>query len=360
MARILLALLVVPAVGLLTRPSSGCKKVSLLHRGDPADSKTIEGDDCGNVQQITTKWAKAKKVGGLAGKAKAAALAADKEAKNTEDAVKAAKALGEKVGLDGKIPESVKLAAEVAEKAGKAASEAAAKLGTTTDTFKGKFDDFAKAVSDDDMIKIKKETEETTVAAQDAIDAAGRVLEKAAKAKEDAMKNSAGAVKLIESTTAETDKLAKQAQEISQKSEHAVKDVDTMVKKSKAAAKKVDDKMKDAKEQKPVWEAYKADLEGREKEAEDAGKAVTDQIKKLGDATKDMGDKAKTLKDVKDKAQSTPALALGQQKNIDAAEESIRKTESELDFLKGKVGSMYKATKRLEAKIKETTDRLGH
>merc|ERR1719409_502798 len=155
-------------------------------------------------------------------------MGADLAAKNNEESVKQAKALGEKVGLDGKIPESVKLAAEVAEKAGKAASEAAAKLGTTTDTFKGKFDDFAKAVSDDDMIKIKKETEETTVAAQDAIDAAGRVLEKAAKAKEDAMKNSAGAVKLIESTTAETDKLAKQAQEISQKSEHAVKDVDTM------------------------------------------------------------------------------------------------------------------------------------
>jgi len=87
-AAILLTLLAAPSVALVAKPFTGCKKVSLLHRGDPADSKTIDGDDCGNVQQIVGKWAKSKKVGQLNGAATAAVNNAKQASTNTDDAVK--------------------------------------------------------------------------------------------------------------------------------------------------------------------------------------------------------------------------------------------------------------------------------
>merc|ERR1719478_243689 len=147
----LLFLLAIPTASLVTRPRTGCNKVSLLHRGDPADSKTIEGDDCGNVKQIVGKWAKAKKVGSAAGAAKAAVTTAELAAKNSAAAAEQAKKLGEKVGLKGKAPEGVKLAAESAEKASKAAETASSKLSTSADTFSGKTADFAKAITDADI-----------------------------------------------------------------------------------------------------------------------------------------------------------------------------------------------------------------
>jgi len=347
MARILLVLLAVPAAGLL------------VHRGDPADSKTIKGDDCGNVKQINGKWAKAKKVGGLAGEAKAAVMGAELAAKNTEDAVKQAEALGKKIGQKGEIPEAVKSAAKVASEAAKTATKVAGKLDTSTDTFKGKFDDFAKAISDDDIVKLQKETEEANVAAQDAIDAAERALKKANDEKEKAMKSSAGALAMIDSVLSDTTKLSEQVGVVSQKSKHAAEDVSDLVKKSKAAAKKIDGKIKDAKEQKPVWEAYKKDLEGREKAAEDSAKGVTDAIKDLESAAKEIDSKAKTLKDVKDKGQSSPNALLGQNENIDACEAEIRNTERLLEHLKGKVGTMMKDSERLAGKIAETDKRLS-
>jgi len=142
-----LLILALPVASYMVDPRTGCKKVSLLHRGDPADSKTIDGDDCGNVKQINGMWAKSKKVGGLAGAAKAAAMGAEQAATNTGDAAASAKKLGEAVGLKGKIPEGVKLAVEAAEKAGKAASKAATDLTATADTFSGKFADFANTKS---------------------------------------------------------------------------------------------------------------------------------------------------------------------------------------------------------------------
>jgi hypothetical protein len=76
---------------------TGCKKLSLLQRGNPANSKTIEGDDCGNVKQIVGKWAKSKQVGKLAGAASAAVSGANLASKNTDDTIAAAKALGKKL-----------------------------------------------------------------------------------------------------------------------------------------------------------------------------------------------------------------------------------------------------------------------
>jgi chromosome segregation ATPase len=353
-ALILLAVLVVPTASLV----APCKKHSFLQRGDPADSETIEGDDCGNVGQIVGKWAKSKKVGELAGKAKAAVMGANLASENTAKAVAQAKSLGEKAGLDGKMPVGVKLAAEVAEKAGTAASDAATKLETTADTFGGKFADFAKDISDDDMIKLKKETEEATVASEDAIEAAEKALKKAAEAKAEAMKSSEGALKLIEATLADTTKLGEEAGEVAQKSKHAAGDIDDLVTKSEAAAGKLDDKIADAKEQKPVWEAYKDELKGRETAAADSATAVRDAVDELDTAAKDMADAAKTLADVKNDALSAPNKLLGQSGNLDKAGEEMRKTETKLATLKGKVQTLAKDGKRLADKVAETNKRL--
>jgi len=338
---------------------TGCKKLSLLQRGNPANSKTIEGDDCGNVKQIIGKWAKAKQVGTLAGAASAAGSGANLASKNTDATIAAAKVLGAKIGLKDKIPESVKLAATAAEKASASASKAGSTLKTTADTFKGKFADFAKAISDDDIIKIKKETEAAIVASEDAVAAAERLLKKAGEAKKAAMNSQAGALKLIEGTLADTSKLSAMSKAVGQKATQAAGDVADLIKKSKAAAKKVDGKIAKAKEQKPVWEAYKGDLEGREKTADTSKKAVDTAVKSLGDATKDMDGKAKALQATKDKGQSSPNALLGQTKNLGDAEESIRKTDRALAVLRSKVLTMKKDEERLEDKIKETEKRLG-
>jgi len=311
------------------------------------------------VQQIVGKWAKSKKVGQLNGAATAAVNNAKQASTNTDDAVKRANALGAKVGLKGEVPVAVASAAKVAGKASDAATAAATKLKTTSDTFSGKFGNFAKAITDDDMVKIAKETEEAMVAAEDASEAAERVLKKADGAKDAAMKNSKGALALINGLIADTTKLSTGAGEAGQRSGEAVKDVGALVKKSKAAATKLDGKIKKAKEQAPVWEAYKADLEGRQKAAEDSAKEVTDAVKALNTADGDMDKQTKTLQGVADKAQSSQNAALGQTKNIGDTEESIRKTEAALLALKGKVGSMIKDTGRLADKLAETDKRLG-
>jgi len=358
----MLAMLAVPAVGLLAptkqQPFTGCKKVSLLHRGDPADAKTIDGDDCGNVKQIIGKWAKSKKVGGLAGAAKAAVMGADLAAENTDDAVSQANAIGKKVGLKDTIPESVKLAAAAADKASKAATKAAATLGTTADTFKGKFGNFAKDISDDDITKIQEETQAAIDAADDAKEAGDRALQKAGEAKEKAMKSVDGALALIEATLTDSKKLSEDAGVASQKSEQAVKSVGDLIKKSKAASTKIDGKIAKAKEQAPVWKAYKADLAGREKAAEQSGKDVTAAVEALGSAKDDMDAKAKTLQGVKDAGQSAPNVLLGQSKNIDDAEAAIRKTETTFAALKAKVQTMMKDSGRLAGKIDDTNKRL--
>lgn len=344
---IVLALLALPAAGLVTR------------RGDPADAKTIEGDDCGHVKQIIGKWAKSKKVGELAGQAEAAVMGANLAAKNTGDAADSAEALGKKVGLKGKIPVGVEAAVKVANEAAKAATKAGSTLKTTSDTFGGKFDDFAKAISDDDIVKIKKETVAAIDASEAAIEAAERALKQAAGAKDKAMKNADGALQVIEGVLSDTAALSKQVGEVSQKSKHAAEDVDDLGKKAAAASKKIDTKIKGAKEQAPVWEAYKADLENRASAAADSSKAVTTAISDLDKAESKMDGAAKTLFEVKDKAQSVPAQALGQAGNIDAAEAATSATETALAALKGKVQSMMKDAGLLDDKLKETYKRLG-
>jgi len=355
-------MLAMPAAGLVTpvqqKPFTGCKKVSLLHRGDPADSKTIDGDDCGNVKQIIGKWAKSKKVGELAGAAKAAVMGADLAATNTDDAVERAKALGKKVGLDDKMPPSVKLAAEEADKASKAATKAGATLKTTADTFKGKFDDFAKAISGDDISKIKEETQAAIDAADDAKEAAERALDKADEAKDKAMKSVDGALALIKATLTAATKLSEDAKVAGQKSTQATKSVGDLLKKSTAADGKIDKKIADAKEQAPVWKAYKSDLKGRHDAADTSSKDVTKAVDALDSARGDMDIKAKALQSVKDAGESAPNVLLGQSKNIGDAEEEIRKTETAFSDLKSKVQTMMKDSARLSDKIDDTNKRL--
>lgn len=356
-AALLLAVLALPAAGLKVAPFTGCKKALL--QGDPADSKTIEGDDCGNVNQIVGKWAKSKKVGQLNGKAQAAINSANRAAKNTDDATARAEALGEKVGLKGAMPEGVKTAAAVAKTASTAATDAASSLKTTSDTFKGKFADFAKDISDADIIKIQKETEAAMVAAGDAAAAADRVMAKADEAKAAALKDTKGALALIGGLVDDATKLSTTVADVVQKSGFATKDVDAMAKKVTAAEGKLDKKIGDAKEQAPVWEAYKADLKGRSDAVDASRKDVDDAIKELKTADTAMKEAAKTLQGVADKAQSSQSAALNQGENIGNAEESIRATDTAFAALKGKVGSMMKDVSRLTDKLTETNKRLG-
>jgi len=352
-------LLAVPTASLLTKPFTGCKKVSLLHRSDPADSETIEGDDCGNVKQIIGKWAKSKKVGELNGKAQAAAMAGHNAFPIIADQVLAARTLGEKVGLNGEVSSGLKSAADAAMDAADNMATDASNLHGTSKAFKGKFGGFASAISDDDIIKIKEETEKMNTAVQDTMDLADRATQKADEAKEAAMKSSKGALVLIKGLLADSSKLSTQVGEVSQKAKHAAADVTALIAKSKAAATKLDTKIGDAKEQAPVWEASKSDLEGLEAAADESVKDVDAAIAALEAANTNVEAKAKVLQDVADKAQSDSNSLLGQTENIGSSEESIRKTESELIALKGKVATLMKDSSRLENKIKTTNAKLS-
>jgi len=353
----------VPLLLLLVVPCSffvGWKQRSIGREDpkNPADCKTIEGDDCGNVKTIIGKWAKSKKVGGLAGSAKAAALGAATAAKNTDDAVTQAKEAGKKFDANGEVPLSVKQAADLADKASKAASASSTSLDTKLSTFKGEMGDFAEEVTDEDMASLREETEKAITAASDANAAAERVVSKAEEAKKKSLESSEGALKVIDGVLSDTGKLSDEAGEAAQKSKHAASDVDGLITKSKATATKLDGKIADAEEQAPVWEALKSDLEGREKAAEDSKTAVDDAIKDLETATKDMDAKSKTLKDAKEKAQAAPKELLGKTSDIDAADESARKTGAALVALKGKVKTMMKDAERLGAKNKEAEKKL--
>jgi len=285
-------------------------------------------------------------------------MAADLAATNTDDAMARAKTLGKKVGLKDKMPPSVKLAAEEADKASKAATKAGDTLETTTDTFKGKFGNFAKDISGDDISKIKEQTQAAIDAADDAKEAGERALQKAAEAKDKAMKNVDGALALIKATLADTTKLSEDAKVASQKSTQATKSVGDLLKKSTTADGKIDKKIADAKEQAPVWKAYKSDLKGRHDAADTSSKDVTKAVSALDSAVGDMDIKAKALQSVKDAGESAPNVLLGQSKNIDEAEESIRKTETAFSDLKSKVQTMMKDSARLDSKIGDTNKRL--
>jgi len=338
---------------------------------NPANSKTIEGKDCGNVKSIIGKWAKSKKVGELAGNAKAAIDSAKQASTNADAAVKAAEALGKKVGQDGKAPSSVTDAAKVATAASTAATKAAIGLKTLTSTFKGKFDDFAKAVSNDDIVKMEKDTIAANDAAQDAVDATERVVEKAEEAKAAAMKNTAGALALIKAQITASAELSTKIMGptpvgIIQKTGFAVKDLDTIIGKSEKLVAKLDKKAnaKDTKEQKPVWESYSDAVTNAQKAAEDARDAVGDDskgaIKDVITAHDAMKKEEESLQKVADAAQSSQSAALGQAEAVAAAEAAVRETEEKLSTMMGKVMSMKKTEESLVAEMKDRSDRLGN
>jgi len=355
-----LTLLAVSASGLVHSPFTGCRGVSLLHRGsgNPANSKAIEGEDCGNVQQIVGKWDKSKQVGDLAGTAKAAMTGADLVSKNSDDAVSRSKDLGKKIGLNGKIPTGLALAIGAVEKASKALSTASSTLKQTTATFKGKFSNFAKDVTDDDIMKMKKETKAANAASDKAHEVVTRMLKKAADAKKASMNTGTGALNLITATLADASKLSKKIHGISESAGVKNKDLADLLKACKGANKKLNGKIKVAKEQAPVWKAYKADLNGRKRTANKSRKAFIKATKALDKAVRRMDGESSGLQGVLDKSQSEPNALLGQNKNIAAAEEGLRKTEQAFAALKMSVQTMMKDGARLKEKLEETEKRL--
>jgi chromosome segregation ATPase len=369
MRALALLLLVLPASCVVVtpkqKPFTGCQKsklfLSQLRREDPenpANSKVIEGDDCGNVKTIIGKWAKSKTAGAIAGSAKGATLQAATAAKQTEDAITYAKELGKKYDAKGDVPESVTMAAEDATTAAKAATEASTALDTKITVFKGKMGDFAKEITDDDMVSLKKETEEAITAADDAKAAAERVVSKAEEAKKKSLESSEGALKVIDGVLEDTGKLSDEAGEAAQKSKHAASDVGDLVTKAEATVTKLDGKIADAGDQAPVWTALQQDLVGRKGAAEDSKKAVESAIDDVKKAATAMDEKSAGLKETKEKAQAAPKELLGKTSEIDATEESARETETALVALKGKVETMMKDSERLEAKNKEAEKKM--
>lgn len=152
----------------------------------PADSKVIDGPDCGNVKQIFSKWNKAKNVGSAAGQAQAAISAADHMATVAQQQVDRAKEIGNELSKDGAMPKGIELALEPAETAISDVSSASSELDTKLSTVKDQMnagDISGDSVKAADLKDLKEKTEAATVATKKAKDNAERLMEKAEEAK---------------------------------------------------------------------------------------------------------------------------------------------------------------------------------
>jgi len=349
---LLLAVLVASTTSLVVR-----KGQTDCGGADPADSTTIDGDDCGNVKQIIGKWAKSKKVGSLNGAATAAINAATETAQNTDDAISRATTLGEQVGLGGHVPSAVASAAAVAVKASTAVTAAATALKTTSQTFKGKFGNFAKAVTDDDIIKIKKETREATEAKEDAEAAATRVTAKAAEAKEKAMKSSAGAKQMIEGLVKTMKTLSDKAGQATQTIEKQAKDTAAMAVTAGEYKTTLDTEAAASKEQAPVWQAYKDDLVRRESGAKEQSAAAVALNTKLTQAVAAMNVIAKDFQATLVSASSDQNAWLGQAEKISTAEQAIRGSDQAFANLQKPMQSLVKDNSAFDKKLKATHEK---
>lgn len=356
-AALMFTMLVVPTAGLVTKP--GCQSF-LQRKQNPANSKNIEGEDCGNVNNIIGKWAKSKKVGNLAGAAQAAANEVEQAAKNAEAATNAAEKLAK--AWSSSVPKALKAVIKVSSEAYGAANTAASGLKTAVTTFKGKFGDFAKTVTDADMVAMKAKITAAKVAAKDATAAAARATLKAEENKAATMKTSAGVEKAATKLIAEMTKLSESNVKLLAKSTEDQKSAVRMTGRVPDLSKTI----KNSGDQKPVWEAYKADL-AKQVEVVNAAKgkvaaaekAAQKAAKTLFGEEGRMGALVTTKEQQTLRSESDSSAALGQGKDLDEADAEIRTYKQKVADLVAKLASMNKLADKLEATTKKIRTKAG-
>jgi len=324
----------------------------------PADSKTIDGPDCGHVKQIIGKWQKASKVGKLAGSAQGAVMAASAAASAAEAGAKKARELGKEIDKDGKVPDVIESVAKKAEEAGKKATKESTELETELKSFKSTVSGSeisGSDVKDKDMVKLRELTEKVIVATKDAKEAGGDAMDRAEAAKKDALEDSAKAVKMIQSRVDKSSSVLKEAKSASEKANTAVGDAEHKVKGVESTVKDLEKKEKDAGDQAPVWKALKTNLDDTAKAVTEAAKPVKEfDIKTPIDAL----DKAIAPLESASKKAAAGAVIPSVSKDLDTARAAEDDLKLALEKLKAKVKTLKSRESRMDSKLEEAEKKL--
>lgn len=353
------------------RPASAS---SLLARGrragdDPAeepfppDSETIEGPDCGNVQQVIAQWGKAGKVGAAAGKAAAAVSAATAAAGQLSVAIEHAEGVGEVLAGDGgEAPESITMAVEKTGGTAKdALDSASAALETELEAFKALASGSEMAGADveaTDLVKLKELTEETVHAAKAAEGAAADIEAKAASAREKALASTETTLRLIKKALAEAEPALEEATDITQKLQWAIDDATAVVTKAEELVPKLEELAASGDEPDPVVEAFAGNVQLKV----DAVKESTEELTPMVES---LPGEAEALKEEVTKLQEAQQMAAGGatlptvSDTLNSLEAALITVEESISTIKADVRNMVARQKKLAAAVEEGEAKVG-
>lgn len=330
---------------------------------EPADSKIVEGPDCGHVKQIISKYTKASKVGTLAGKAQGAINSAEAAA----DVAEAAKTQAEEIGgafkdKDGELPVAIQSALKNAGDAGDEAMELAGKLETKLSSFKDKITktDFSGAgVGDGDMVMLKDMTVAVGKAAETAREVAAATVKKAEEVKADYLKDASSMGKFAKEVLDAANAAVAEASDIGQKAGYAVDDGELLGKKAKKATTGLKAKLaEDESDQAPVLEAFIDDLDRKATGVSDVSDEAVTAIKKLETDATTLKDSVATTKGIYEAVRggaNTPSGASGDLTTAEAATDAV---EQDIVEVKGLAKTLMARMAKLKAKVAEAEKKL--
>jgi hypothetical protein len=333
----------------------------------PEGSEIIKGSDCGSVNKIIPMYQTAAEVGKLAGNAKGAmaraSSAVEAIARAKTRAGEVAKALTE----TGELPQRVKLAADAADEAAAAATDASTALQTSLESFNGLASGSAMSgadVAETDKVELTKLTDKATAAAKTAEEAAAQVLEKIKEAEDEAMSHTASAAKLLQGLVDKADPLLKEMADVALKSEFAVKDAAPVVAKADEVASKIDTAASEAGDQAPVYEALKYGMVSEQTSVTEQQEAVTAGIEPVKAAATSLKGQIDKFRGVVAHIEGGAAIPSGQDgmvvqsQEIAAAEVALDEASRALSKLKGKVKTLIKRQGRLQSEIDKAKQKV--
>jgi len=270
-----------------------------------ANSKMIEGHDCGQVKRIFAKWKKSADVGKLAGKAmnvvtgadKAAAMALDAKDK-AESAADAAEAVGG-ASANGAAQD----ARDAATKAGDAAGDASGASSTLDSSLGEMKTDAGKKpwnAATGKMNTVKRHKEEAEDATKTAIKATQVALKEAKDATKAALSSADNALKMIEKLAEDSVKATDKAAETSKTAGWAAEETEKVLEGADGVIEKLNDKINEDKgDQGPVFEAYKGKLQKAYTSAENAKDDLKSEIPNLTTAIEETKTATEPIEDKK-------------------------------------------------------------
>lgn len=336
----------------------------------PADSKTVDGPDCGNVKQVITHWAHAKKVGRAAGAAKGAVMQADRVSDLADKALEKAKEIGAKVGEGGEPPEAVAKAVEEAETASSDLTGASTELGTELDAFNAKRSgaEWPEGVPDEDSLKLKELTEKTNDAAKNVQGLAANALARAKKAEAAAKQKKTEAATEVAAFYAKGQGRLEESKDVSQKAGWLLDDAKAKVAKATATAADLGSDEKVTEEalgadgsQKPVLQALAENVKSTAAGVTEADTELDAAVKELTAAQGELEGILAPMKEVSDAVATGGDVSelMKEEQAITEAEGTLTKfdlvvqtVESKMQTLEGRVDKLDQIQKQAESKLK--------